>query len=207
MSWTQISVFLGTSSSFVTKHFHLSFLCSSKKIRRKKWWYFGLCAPKLQNAQKITHWANKSNIQNFNRLSILFYCSLFLQSALLPAPHGDCIKIFTSASTKPAPPESSLNLSRQPHREIGSQQRGSFKLPPPAFKHTTYLHLFHSASQFLLKPASVFLGKIKSSVYILSPFPQKIISYQLHPFSSVSSNISSLLICQIWSFKYAESYF
>lgn len=157
--------------------FHLTFtsvFCVPlRKSGEKNGDIFRLHAPKLHNSQKITHWANKSNIQNFNRLPILFYCSpLFLQSALLPTSHGDCIKIFTSSSTKPAP-QKAPSISADSLTEKLEAIRGSFKLPPPALKHTTYPHLFHSASQFLLKPASVFLCQVKSSVYILSPFPQK----------------------------------
>ena len=108
----------------------------------------------------------------------------------------------------PTPPhtENSLDLSGLP---FPTSQRNwkaikkSSQLPITCFKHTTCLHRTPS-SLFLLNLASFFLENVKSSAYVLSPFPEK-----PYPVNYLLSSIfylslpASLLVIQIRSTLFA----
>lgn len=161
-------------------------------------------SPKLRNTQKTLYRANKSSIQDFDKLStpsqVLFHSLV----SLFSTPHGDCIKPFAFSLTKPLPQKArSLSLSRRPHptsQKNWKPSESSSRLPTTCFQ-TQNLPTSAPSPQFLSKPVSFFLVKVKSSVYVLSPFPIN------HVLSLLSSNLSSSLLgSQPWSFKYTESY-
>lgn len=164
-------------------------------------------SPKLQNTQKKLYWANKSSIQDFDKFStpsqVLFHSSVSLFSTPC-GDCGDCSKSFAFSLTKALPQKTcSLSLSGQfhPTSEKNWKPSESSSRPPTTCFQTYNLPTSAPSPQFLSKPVSLFLVKVKSSVYVLNPFPIN------HLLSFLSSNLSSSLLgSQPWSFKYAESY-